>query len=449
MAGLEEQKREPRKRAENKRSYVRKTVEIDYNRPETRRRFNMALSQPQKLIADSNARFRVCVAGRRFGKTHLSIRELARFARHPNRTVLYVAPTYRQAKQIVWESLKLKLDTVNWIKTVNESELTVNLVNGTKIMLRSADAGESIRGIGADFVVLDEVQDIDSKIFWEVIRPALADRQGHGLLIGTPKGTGNWLYDVFTEAKHLDDWDSWQFTTAQGGMVSESELESARASMDQRTYRQEFEATFETYAGAVYYNFDPQLNVMDLDHTVDHRHVMMVGSDQNVDPMTAVISQVMNNTVYVYDEVVIYGSNTQELCEEIRNRYSNKTIHIHPDASGSARKTSSNTTDHNIMRNAGFVLKVNRSQPAVRDRINSVNSMLLNATGQRRLVIHPRCKRLIEALIKHQYKEGTQIPDKNSGFDHITDALGYLVEFNFPVRASVSIPEQPRTFRLR
>ena len=447
MAGLKEKKQGQGRPAGSKNKTTEAT--IDWNRPKTQRRMLMALSQPQQLIANSTARFRVCTAGRRFGKTHLSIRELAKFARHPNRTVLYVAPTYRQAKQIVWESLKLKLDRVNWIKTVNESELTITLVNGTKIMLRSADAGESIRGIGADFVVLDEVQDIHPDIWWQVIRPALADREGHGLLIGTPKGTGNILYDLFTQAKQLDDWESWQFTTAQGGMVSESEINSARASMDSRTFRQEFEATFETYAGAVYYNFDPQLNVMDLDHTVNNRHVMMIGSDQNVDPMTAVISQVINNTVYVYDEVVIYGSNTQELCDEIRNRYNNKKIHIHPDASGSARKTSSNTTDHNIMRNAGFVLKVNRSQPAVRDRINSVNSMLLNTNGERRLVVHPRCKRLIEALIKHQYKEGTQVPDKNSGYDHITDALGYLVEFNFPVRASVSIPEQPRTFRLR
>ena len=317
-------------------------------------------------------------------------------------------------------------------------------------MLRSADAGESIRGIGADFVVLDEVQDIHPDIWWQVIRPALADREGHGLLIGTPKGTGNILYDLWSEAKQLEDWDSWQFTTAAGGRVTEKELISARASMDSRTYRQEFEATFETYAGSVYYNFDPKLNVMDLDDTIKSRSIVMVGSDQNVDPMTAVIAHVTDNTVYVHDEIVIYGSNTQELCDEIRNRYGDKRIHIHPDASGSARKTSSNTTDHNIMRNAGFTLKVNRSQPAVRDRINSVNSMLLNSQGDRRMVIHPRCKRLIEALIKHQYKEGTQVPDKNSGYDHITDALGYLVEFNFPVRAKVSIPaDQPLTFRLR
>ena len=410
---------------------------------------SMALSQPQLEIANSPARFRVCVAGRRFGKTFLSIRELAKFARFPNRTILYVAPTYKQAKQIVWEALKLKLESVNWVKSTNESELTIKLINGTKIMLRSADAGESIRGIGADFVVLDEVQDIEPDIFWQVIRPALADRQGHGLLIGTPKGTGNWLYDVYTKADNLEDWAAWQFTTEQGGLVTTEELASARASMDERTYRQEFLASFETYAGAVYYNFDPKASVLDLDDTIRKNSIVHVGIDFNVDPMSAVVAHVTDNTVYVHDEILIYGSNTQELADELRNRYSNSRFYAYPDASGSARKTSSNTTDHNILRNAGMVVKAGRTQPPVRDRINAVNSLLLNSVGQRRLIVHPRCTKLTEALIKHQYKEGTQIPDKNSGYDHITDALGYLVEYTFPVRRDIDVPEQPKTFNLR
>lgn len=413
------------------------------------REMNLALSEPQSTIANNPTRFRVCVAGRRFGKTFLSIRELAKFARHPNRTILYVAPTYKQAKQIVWESLKLKLESVNWVKSTNESELTITLVNGTKIMLRSADAGESIRGIGADFVVLDEVQDIHPDIFYQVIRPALADRQGHGLLIGTPKGTGNWLYDVYSNADKLDDWASWQFTTEEGGLVTPEELASARASMDERTYRQEFLASFETYAGAVYYNFDPKQSVLDLDETVRANSIVHVGIDFNVDPMSAVLAHITDNTVYVYDEILIYGSNTQELAEELRNRYPGKRFYAYPDASGSARKTSSNTTDHNILRNAGMVVKAGRTQPPVRDRINAVNSMLLNSVGQRRLIVHPRCSKLIEGLTKHQYKEGTQIPDKTSGYDHITDALGYMVEYTFPVRRDVDVPEQPKTFNLR
>jgi hypothetical protein len=316
-------------------------------------------------------------------------------------------------------------------------------------MLRSADAGESIRGIGADFVVLDEVQDIDAKIFHEVIRPALADRQGHGLLIGTPKGTGNWLYDIFAQCANLDDWAAHQFTTEQGGRVTAEELASARASMDARTYRQEFLATFETYNGAVYYNFDPRQNVMDLDHTLRKGSIVSVGMDFNVDPMTAVIAYVTENSVYVYDEIVMQGSNTYELSQEILNRYPGQRVWAYPDPAGSARKTSSTTTDHNILRNSGFTVKARTRHPAVRDRINSVNSMLCNTQNVRRLVVHPRCGRVIEALTKHQYLEGTQTPNKHSGYDHISDALGYLVEFNFPLVTEIQLPPQPQTFNLK
>ena len=104
----------------------------------------MPLSNAQRLIADSPFRFRVAICGRRFGKTHLAIRELAKYARHPGQRVWYVAPTYRQAKQTVWSKLKKKLRGLRWIKSVNESDLTVTLVNGSEITLRSADNYDSL-----------------------------------------------------------------------------------------------------------------------------------------------------------------------------------------------------------------------------------------------------------------------------------------------------------------
>ena len=84
----------------------------------------MKLSAPQQTISDHSARFKVCAAGRRFGKSFLSINELAKFARKPHQRCLYVAPTYRQAKTVIWEELKSQLYAVKWIKKVNESDLT-------------------------------------------------------------------------------------------------------------------------------------------------------------------------------------------------------------------------------------------------------------------------------------------------------------------------------------
>ena len=106
----------------------------------------MKLTDPQKTISSSNSRFRVVAAGRRFGKSFLSINELAKFSRYPNRKCLYVAPTYRQAKQVIWDELKNRLHGVRWIKRVNESDLHILLKNGSIIYIRSADNREALRG---------------------------------------------------------------------------------------------------------------------------------------------------------------------------------------------------------------------------------------------------------------------------------------------------------------
>ena len=108
----------------------------------------MPLTTPQKEVASSDKRFRVLCAGRRFGKSVLAIRELAKFARHDNKKVLYVAPTYQMCRNIVWGPLKAKLRELNWVKKVNEARLEIHLVNGSVIMLRGADNPDSLRGMG-------------------------------------------------------------------------------------------------------------------------------------------------------------------------------------------------------------------------------------------------------------------------------------------------------------
>src|SRR5215218_10461547 len=99
----------------------------------------MPLSEPQRAIASSDARHRVAACGRRFGKSHLGIREMARFARMPKQKVWYVSPTYRMCKQNIWQPLKEKLRAVRWVQKLNEQDLTASLINGSTISLRGAD----------------------------------------------------------------------------------------------------------------------------------------------------------------------------------------------------------------------------------------------------------------------------------------------------------------------
>ena len=404
----------------------------------------MPLSKPQETIANDTHRFICVVAGRRFGKTHLSIRQLCRHARQPDSTVWYVAPTYRQAKQIVWRKLKNKLQDLRWSKRVNESELSIELKNGSIISLKGADNADSLRGVGLDYLVMDEFADIDPEAWYEVLRPTLADRQGGALFIGTPKGLGNWAHDLYNmPSEQPEQWASYQYTTVDGGQVKPEEIEAARRDLDERTFRQEFMATFETYAGRIYYAFDRKDNVKELIEL--DLSVIYIGIDFNIDPMSAVIATRKGDVLYVFDEIRMFSSNTQELVAEIQSRYPKSKVWAFPDPASRQRKTSAGgATDLTILQNAQFVVKCPISHTPVRDRINAVNSRLKDSTGVRHLYISPKCKYTIEGLERQTYKEGTVQPDKESGYDHQMDALGYLVDYLYPIRkdAPAYVPQR-------
>lgn len=396
----------------------------------------MALSKAQRLIADCPMRFRVAVCGRRFGKTHLAIRELAKYARQPDQRVWYVAPTYRMAKQIVWKKLKKKLLSINWVKKVNEQDLTLELVNGSEISLRGADNYDSLRGVGLNFLVLDEAADIDKEAWYEVLRPTLSDTGGHALFLGTPKGM-NWfkeIYDNFTTKKN---WMSFQFTTIDGGNVPAEEVEQARQDLDARTFSQEFMATFENFSGIVAYAFG-QHNIKPAE-PVNAHETLILGTDFNVNPMSCTVMRRTKDGLHQIDEIVLHSSNTNELIDEIRNRYPSNPIQIFPDPAGVQRKTSANgNTDIKILENARFTVRYHRQHPLVKDRINSANSLFfLRDDASTRFYIDPKCKHTIKSLQQFCYKEGTQIPDKDSGFDHMFDALTYAIQFLFPINKEV------------
>jgi phage terminase large subunit len=396
----------------------------------------MPLSNAQKTVAEDEHRWRVVVAGRRFGKTHLAIRELCYHAKEPNRDVWYVAPSYKMARQIVWKKLKNKLTSLNWVTKTNETELTITLRNNSTIALKGSDNEDSLRGVGLDFIVLDEFADIRPEAWFEVLRPTLSDKGGKALFIGTPKGIGNWAYEIYQNELDNNDWKSFSFTTIDGGNVSQEEIESAKKDLDERTFRQEYMATFETFSGRIYYAFDRKENVRKYEgNTPD---TLYIGMDFNIDPMSAVVATRNGDTLHIIDEIRIFSSNTQEMCDEIRQRYPRSKIWVYPDPAGRQRKSSAGgATDITILQNEGFIVKAPRSHTPVRDRINAVNSRLCDSTGIRNLYIDPKAKYTIEGLERQTYKEGTTQPDKESGYDHMNDAVGYMVDYLFPVRREI------------
>ena len=390
----------------------------------------------------SQARFVACVAGRRFGKTFTSVASLVRAAvKAPNQNVWYVAPTYGAAKEICWTML-INAIPAEYIAKTNETSLTIRLINGSYIALKGAEKPNLLRGRALNHVVLDEFSEMRPETWYEVLRASLSDRNGSCLFIGTPKGR-NHFYDLWAKAKDgANGWESFQYTTLDGGNVPPEEIESARNDLDERTFKQEYEAAFVTYSGLIYYGFSREDSVLAID---DDSGTLHIGMDFNLDPMSAVICIRKGGTLIAVDEIVMYGSNTDEMVAEIVSRYPKRNIIIYPDPASRQRKTSAGgRTDLSILQNAGFSVKAKNSHALVRDRINAVNSRLLSSDGERHLYISPKCKQTIKSLERQTYKEGTSIPNKEDGYDHMNDALGYLVEYLFPVRTQYATPQPQR-----
>lgn len=367
---------------------------------------------------------------------------MIREASKPKKLVWYVAPSYTMAKGIMWPEL---LDAIPraWIRKTNETGLYILLKNKSRIVLKGADKYDSLRGVGLNYVVLDEFQDMHPDTWKKAIRPTLATTAGKATFIGTPKSF-NYLYEVFMLGQNpkmieMGRWQSWQFKSIDSPFVPEHEIEQARHDMDERSFRQEFEASFETMGGRVYYPFDRKIHVGDYPFNKDLP--IWVGQDFNRDPMSAVIMQPQTDgTVWCVDEIVLPNSSTVEAVDELEKRYWRQMslTSIFPDPAGSYSQHARGETDLDIFREKGYKrIYYRRKHPKVADRVNCVNRMLKAADGSVKLYISHKCRHLIESLEQTIYKEGSRDIDKSANIEHSTDALGYPIEFKFPMKKIV------------
>lgn len=210
----------------------------------------------QMKLHESKARFRVMACGRRFGKTLAATNELAKNALEHNNTLnWWVAPTYRQTEiafELLCEALKPVL-----AKPPNKSKMRLDLINGSVIECRSAERYENMRGDGPSFVVFDEASKCPKAAWTEVVRPALADKQGRAIFISTPWGR-DWFWELFQRGQNDDfpEWWSASFPTTANPFIPEQEVEEARLTLPWMVFAQEFLAEFLDDAATVFRNVD-------------------------------------------------------------------------------------------------------------------------------------------------------------------------------------------------
>ena len=211
---------------------------------------NIDLHPAQLQIFNSKKRFKIVAAGRRFGKSYLSAWILLiKAIQSESKDVYYVAPTFQQAKDIMWSLLK-DLGK-NLIASAHENTATLTLINGRKIYLKGSDRESTLRGAGLAYVVMDEMANIKPVVWEQIIRPTLSDVRGGCLMIGTPAAK-NHFYDLYKDAFEDDEWDAFQFNSTDNPFLPPEEIEAARKNMSSMAFRQEFEASFETGSGGIF-----------------------------------------------------------------------------------------------------------------------------------------------------------------------------------------------------
>lgn len=211
---------------------------------------NVSLHDAQMEIFKSEARFKVISAGRRFGKSRLAAWVLLiKALQSKSKDVFYVGPTFQQSKDIMWGMLKeLGRDV---IKAAHENTAVLTLINDRKIYLKGSDRPDTLRGVGLEYVVLDEYASMKPEVWEMILRPTLADVKGGAMFIGTPAGK-NHFYKLFLEAQENEDWEAFQFNSTDNPLLDPKEIQAAKSSMSTQAFRQEFEATFESFSGGIF-----------------------------------------------------------------------------------------------------------------------------------------------------------------------------------------------------
>ena len=213
--------------------------------PYTPHRWQAELHEQQQYY-----RYLVLVCHRRFGKSFFAINALIHAAlafKRGDGRFAYIAPYYKQSKQVAWDYFKQFCGVIPDIE-FNEAELRIDFPNGSRIRLYGGDNPDALRGIYLDGVVLDEVADMRPNVWGEVIRPTLADRQGWAIFIGTPKGI-DLFYEIYQKALQSPDWYARVLRADETGIIPDDELASARAEMTEQQYAQEFLCDFTASTG--------------------------------------------------------------------------------------------------------------------------------------------------------------------------------------------------------
>ena len=315
-------------------------------------------------------------------------------------------------------------------------EYNLHLPGGdTKILCRSFENWQRIIGINAAWILADEIDTVNpsiaNKAFPKILGRLRSGNVRQFAAASTPEGF-RWMWQTFAseDGKGREDRRLIRMRTQDNPYLPPDFIERMQANYDPQLLKAYLDGEFVNLTtGQVYDRFDRAKHVAVQMPDIS-REPLRIGVDFNVGNMSAVIAIRVGKSLYVVDEVS-GAHDTDALAQKIKAHYPDHRIYVYPDASGGNRSTNATQTDIAILESYGMSNQSPKANPPVRDRVAAVQALLENGKGEVRLKIAASCVKTIECLELQSYTEKGD-PDKDAGYDHMNDALGYLVwrEFN-------------------
>ena len=413
----------------------------------------------QDAWINSTKRFHVVSAGRRSGKTEIAKRKIVKCAlkatgNWADPRFFAAAPTRDQAKKIFWQDLKSMIPRSLMRGKPLETELCITLVTGVEVHVVGMDRPERIEGVPWDGGVLDEFANMKSSAWGANVRPALADRGGWCDLIGVPEGR-NHYYDLWKRAISGTDPEWAGYTWPMADVQSAEEVESLRRTLDELTFQQECYGSFVSFEGRAYYPFQEATHCAPL--TYNPAASLILCFDFNVDPGVFAVIQEQHlpngmpddytGTGVIGEVYIPSNSNTPAVCRKIIADWGKHEgpVLCYGDATGGSRGTAKVAgSDWELIKESLLPVfgerlhfRVKRANPPERVRINAVNSRLRTVVGEEWLMVDPaKAPNVVRDF------EGVRLLVGGSGeldkkvdlrLTHLTDAIGYYIESEFPI----------------
>lgn len=400
----------------------------------------------------NGVRFPLVPAGRRSGKTERFKRFLTKQANRVVGQYFAAAPTHDQAKKIFWDDLKAFTLSSTHSKRPSESDRIIFMPNGSEIHVIGLDKPQRIEGIPWKGGGIDEFADIKSDAWEANILPALntvnpicPEYRAWCWLLGVPDGL-NHYYDLCMKAERGEDPNFKVFHWKSAEILPPDVIAAMKRAMAEKQFKQEFEASFETASGRIYENYSKD------NHTGEriqpHEQLMWM-HDQNFTPLSSAVGVRRDNKLFLLDEIVLTSAISKQSALEFVDKYKdhqNKHVLLYGDPAGRAGEKHGHASDYtdieSVLRANGwrFTRKVKPAAPGIKDRQNAVRARIKSADGTISLYVNPAAAPWCDkGLATVQLKPGSTFQeDQANQYQHITTAIGYCVDVEWPINRLIA-----------